>query len=61
MMMFQGGFGPRFFAPLGRAILIIINIIGGIHTCRTVWAQLVNHTMKQLQPTLDLYYQSKRW
>ena len=40
---------------------LIINIMGGIHTCRTVWAQLVNHTMKQLQLTLDLYYQSKRW
>ena len=43
--------------PLGGQYLIIMG--GILHTCR--WAQLVNHTMKQLQPTLDFYYQSKRW
>ena len=49
---FAGGF-PRFLeTPLGKKYLII-NIIGAIHT---VWAQLVNHTMK---PTLDLYYNGK--
>ena len=37
--------------PLGGQYLII-NIMGRIHTCRRVWAHLVNHTMKQLQPTL---------
>ena len=41
---YAGGF-PRFLeTPLGGQYLII-NIMGGIHTCRTVWAQLVNHTI----------------
>ena len=46
----QGGFQGFWKPPLGGQYLII-NIMGGIHTCKTVWARLVNHTMKQLQPS----------
>ena len=42
--------------PTWRAVLNYCSMFTRC-MCRTVWAQLANHTMKQLQPTLDLYYQ----